>query len=127
MATKSMAYDNAAYEAVLLATLGSVTGSAGVTQRFSAAVQCLLKSVQASVVTAGTSNDIQSIITLSGTTTTTTAFQTLGSGATATKNVTTTLTLAQGDSAWLVKGTDATAVLAVGAELVLVPGATVSA
>lgn len=129
MATKSMSYDNAAYLAVLPVCLGSLTGASSQTQRFAAFTTTLIKSVEITVVTAGTSaSQVINLFTLSGTTTTTTALTTYGSAQTkAGTNVTTTLTLAAGDACWVGKGTDATDVFAVGMEAVILPGASVTA
>ena len=129
MAAKSMAYDNAAYQAVVQVNLGTLTGASLTTQRFAATSVSLIKSIEITVVTAGTSaSQVMNLFTLSGTATTTTALTTYGSAQTkAGTNVTTTLTLAQGDAMWVGKGTDATDVFAVGAELVINPGATVTA
>lgn len=128
MATRNMSYDNAAYQAVLLVGLGTMSGANANSQRFAAPVQCLIKSVEISVNTAGTSAaQVINLLTQSGTTTTTTALTTYGSAqAKAGTNVTTTLTLAAGDQAWLVAGTDATNVFGAGMELALPPGGSVT-
>jgi hypothetical protein len=52
---------------------------------------------------------------------------TIGSGVATGTNVVSTFTLAQGDAIGIVKGTDATAVYAVGVELAVVPGANLTA
>lgn len=129
MATKSMAYDNAAYEAVLPVALGSLTGASGTTNRFAAFTTLLIKSVEITVVTAGTSaSQVINLFTLSGTATTTTALTTYGSAqAKNGTNVTSTLSMVVGDACWVGKGTDATDVFAVGMECVVLPGASVTA
>ena len=128
MATKSMAYDNAAYEAVLPVALGTITGASGNSQRFAAFTTMLIKSVTLKTVTAGTSaSQVLNLFTLSGTTTTTTALTTYGSAVNTFTNVTTTLTMSQGDACWISKGTDATDVFACGLEMVILPGANVTA
>lgn len=117
MATKSMAYDHPTYTAVDDESLGQVSGSAGTSTRYAAFTGRLIKSVVAHCDTAGTSADILSLITISGTTTTTTAITTAGSGSPATNGTVSTalstsngggLVMNQGDVAYLVKGTDAT-------------------
>lgn len=124
MARVQNSYDSPAYQPAPPTPLGTAgAGSGAVTQRFAAFTTAYIKSISIKPVTAGTSNDICSLITLSGTTTTTTALATFGSAATAGTNVTTTLTLGTNDAMWVVKGTDATAVYAVGAELRLTPQA----
>ena len=124
--TKSMSYDNAAYEAVMLVPAGTASGSAGVTQRFCAFTTTLLKSVTIKAVTAGTVADIKSLIINSGSSTSTTALTTLTAVSGAGTNVLTTNTLSAGDAVWVVKGTDATEVDAVTFEMVIVPGASVT-
>lgn len=126
MATKSMAYDAPAYQAVM--PLGfSLTGNAGATAKFAAFTDTLVKSFTVKATTAGTSNDVVTAYKYSGTATTTHVLTTIGSGVVTGTNVVSTFTLAQGDAIGIVKGTDATAVYGVGVELALVPGATVTA
>lgn len=112
MATKSMGYDNPAYVAVHQDFMGSATGAAGTSSnKLIAFTACILKSVVAKISAAGTSADVMSLVQISGTTTTTTALGTTGSGATgfvyypvpATAPV-----LSQGDQYYIQKGTDAT-------------------
>jgi len=119
-----MAYDHPAYEAVM-PWGGLITGSGGAI-RFAAYTDMLVKSVTVKPTTAGTSNDTVTAFKLSGTTTTTQVLTTHGSAATTGTNVVCTLTLAQGDALSIVKGTDATGVMAIGAELALIPGASVT-
>lgn len=128
MTTKSMSYDNAAYLVPQLVCLGELKGNAGNTQRFASFTNALIKSIQLKVVTAGTgaSSDVVNMMTVAGTATTTTALATF-TATVYTTNVTTTLSLAAGDAIWLTKGTDATEVVACGAELLIVPGASVTA
>lgn len=124
MAEKSMAYDHPAY--TIRNTLGAhITGSGGAF-RFAAFTAMKLKAVALKPTTAGTSNDTVTAFLLSGTTTTTQVLTTYGSAATAGTRVEGTFTLAQGDALSIVKGTDATGVIACGLELELVPGANVT-
>ena len=121
---KSMAYDDATYKA-LLTTGASLSGSAGA-HRWTAFTDTLVKSISLKPYTAGTSNDVCVAYKVSGTTTTTVTLCTFGSAATAGTNVTTTLTLAVNEALSIAKGTDATGVIAVGAELAIVPGASIT-
>lgn len=123
--TQNASYDNATYQAAQMVCLGTLTGASSQTQRFSAFTSTLIKSINITVVTAGTSaGQVINLFTQSGTTTTTTALTTYGSAqAKAGTNVLTTLTLAAGDACWVGKGTDATDVFAVGMEARIVPGA----
>lgn len=126
MATKSMAYDAPAYQAVL--PLGfNMTGANAATAKFAAFTDTLVKSITVKATTAGTSNDVVTAYKYSGTATTTQVLTTIGSGVVTGTNVVSTFTLAQGDAIGIVKGTDATAVYAVGVELAVVPGANLTA
>lgn len=124
MATKDMGYDHPAYLAVL--PLGGAISGSGGALRFAAFTDTLIKSVTVKPTTAGTSNDTVTAFKLSGTTTTTQVLTTYGSAVATHTNVVSTLTLALGDSLSIVKGTDATGVMSVGVEMVLVPGADVT-
>ncbi len=126
MATKNMGYDHPAYLAVS-SDNSMVSGSGGAT-KFVAFTAGIVKSVTLKPTTAGTSNDISSFIQISGTTTTTTALATFGSGVVTFTNVAlaTQPVLAQGDTYYVVKGTDATAVIAASIERVVQPLANVT-
>lgn len=129
MATKSMSYDHPAYTSVDTAD-GSMTGSAGTTTKFVAFTAKLLKSVTLRPTSSSTSNDVTSLITVTGTTTTTTAIATFGSGVLTATNVALTTaalpSLNQGDLFWCVKGTDASAVISVSIENVVAEFANVT-
>jgi hypothetical protein len=127
MATKSMSYDHPTYTAVDSFD-GSATGNAGTTTKFVAFTGCIIKSATLKPTTAGTSNDVSSFIQISGTTTTTTALATFGSAASTFTNIAfaTAPTLIQGDTFYVVKGTDATAVIGVSLERIVTPGASVT-
>jgi len=130
MATKSMAYDHPAYEAVINKDFAIAAGSgAASVPKFVAFTSKIVKSVTLKPTTAGTSNDIASLIQISGTTTTTTALATIGSGVTTFTQVAlaSNTAIAQGDTYYIVKGTDATLALAGELEEVIAPGATVTA
>lgn len=124
MAEKSMAYDHPAY--LIRNLVGQhVTGSGGAF-RFAAFTDMRVKAVIAKPTTAGTSADTLTAFKLSGTTTTTQVLTTFGSAATTHTRVEGTLTLAQGDALSIVKGTDATGVIALGVELEAIAGASVT-
>lgn len=126
MATKSMAYDAPAYQAVM--PLGfNLTGANGATAKFAAFTDMLVKSITVKATTAGTSNDVITSYKYSGTATTTQVLTTIGSGVVTGTNVVSTFTLARGDVLGIVKGTDATAVYGVGVEMVIIPTADVTA
>lgn len=124
MATKAMAYDHPAYQAVQV--VGAHITASGGAYRIAAYTDLLVKSVTMKPTTAGTSNDTVTAFKLSGTTTSTQVLTTFGSAATTGTNVVGTFTLAQGDALSIVKGTDATGVIALGVELAIVPGANVT-
>lgn len=125
MATKSMAYDHPAYLAIL-PWGGQVTGSGGAL-RFCAFTTMIVKSYNMKPTTNGTSNDTFTAYQLSGTTTNTHVLCTYGSAASTNTQILGTFTLAAGDALSIVKGTDATGVYGFGVEMVISPGATVSA
>lgn len=138
MSSKSMAYDHPAYQAVTTKPLAIAAGSGAASEKFVAFTAKLIKSVTLKPTTAGTSNDVQSLIQISGTTTTTTALSTIGSAATASVQTQPSAALNQagtpylgnplaaGDTYYVVKGTDGTLVLAGELEEVLLPGANVT-
>lgn len=125
MATESNAYDAAVYQGLL--TSGAAISGSGGAHRIAAFTDMLVKSYTLKPTVAGTSADTVTAFKLSGTTTTTHVIATYGSAATAGTNVAGTFTLAQGDALSIVKGTDATGVIAVGLELAIVPGANYTA
>lgn len=138
MSTKSMAYNHPAYTSVrnlpIIGITAGLTGNAGTGLKYAAFTAQLIKSVTLKPATAGTSADVVSLIQISGTTTTTTALTTIGSGATAFVNIapasgTAQLgnALAQGDTYYVVKGTDATLALIGEFEVVTQPLASVTA
>lgn len=134
MATKNMAYDHPAYLVPITNSFVTTAGAAGVHAKFIAYTTTLLKSATIMVQTAGTTtaaaaNDY-TFFKVNGTATTsvgysgnlgTTAAFTLGT------NVTLSGTLAQGEMLCAKHGTDATQVAAIGYELLLSPGANVTA
>lgn len=122
---KNMAYDNAAYVAVLTVG-GQLSGNAGKVG-YAAFTTMLLKSVQINLQTAGTAADAKTMtIIRQGTATTTTVLKT-DTAAVGGANFAQTATLSAGDSVVLTKGADATEVGQCSFELVLTPGANVTA
>lgn len=131
MAQKSQSYDHPAYEVVAgqLAATTTLTGASTAGIKYVAWTNLIIKAFTGLITTAGTSNDVVSIVKVSGTTTTTTAYGTTGSGGTGVVSLTPALaanqvTTLQGDMYWAQKGTDATGTYT-GAmlELVVQPGA----
>ena len=111
MATMNMAYDHPAYLARHTLSGGQVNGAAGVSTKFCAWTNLLIKSATFRPTTAGTSADVVNLVNISGTTTTTTALGTIGSGATAFSNLPVPAAnqiQLQGDIFYFQKGTDAT-------------------
>lgn len=133
---KSMAYDHPAYTAIAQRDIGAISGSGGTGTKFAAFAAKILKSVILRVTTAGTSSDVQSLIQISGTTTTTYTLGTMGSGSPAANGTTsyncavanggTNITVNQGDEYYFEKGTDATLALLGAIEEVVQPGAQVT-
>ena len=131
MATKQMRYDHPAYTAVHAAGLGTVgAGAAAASQRWVAPFAVQLKSLQYTTITVGTgaATDAKTLfIVRRGTATTTIALFTTTAAIYST-NVSSigTATMAQGDAAYLGKGTDATEVGAASLEWVIPPNADVT-
>jgi hypothetical protein len=129
MAQKQQAYDHPMYLAVLPVATGQVNGNAGTSTKFAAFLDMKIKSIALRATTAGTSADVVNIVQVSGTTTTTTAYGTIGSGA-ATSGVSLTpataasqVSVSQGDLWYVQKGTDATATYVGMVEAVINPSA----
>ena len=133
MSTRSMSYDHPAYLAVLPVALGRNTaGASAVSNRFVAFTTTLVKSMSSIAVTSGTSTThiMRSIVLRNGGTSTETAvLYTLGSAALSTGvgYVATTLTLFQGDAVAVLGGSDATMVAEHSLEMLILPGANVTA
>ena len=135
MATKNMRYDHPAYLAVGAASLGTMgAGASAASQRWVAPFPVQLKSVQFTTITIGTgaATDAKTLFVVRrGTATTTIALFTTTAALYST-NYTALLTgtnalLAQGDAAYIAKGTDATEVGAASLEYVIQPNADVTA
>ena len=132
MATKSMAYDHAAYLGVLHVPLGTWATTGSPLPRFVAFTDMIVKSVTVQAITAGTGTALnpQNGIKQSGTGTsalTTTGTICTLTGTNLSVNGTCAVTLAQGDSFRVVGvGTDATGIYAGALEVVIVPGASVT-
>lgn len=130
MATKNMAYDHPAYTVPVVYSGVTVAGANGVSPKFAAYTAQKIMSVTLGVYIASTAAGSQPLLyTKSGTATATTTLTALTSAATATINnaPTTPVVLAQGDQFWVTHGTDATAVLAVAIETLVIPGSNVTA
>lgn len=134
MATKNMAYDHPAYLVPITFTSVTSAGAAGVGGKFIAFTTMLMKSATIQVQTAGTTtaaagNDY-TFFKVNGTTTTSVGYSgNLGTTVafTAGTNVALTGTLSIGEMLCAKHGTDATQVAAIGYELLLSPGANVTA
>lgn len=126
MTTKAMSYDNPAYQAVAQTPLGTLSGAAGVTQRFAAIATTLIKSVNVTYVTAGTVADAKTLLIVTQGTATSTNVLHTRTGATGVVTATRTDTLSAGDVAYILKGADATEVACATIETVIVPGANVT-
>ncbi len=138
MATKSMAYDHPAYVVVGVGLPGGEIAAAvsSKTARFVAPTAMNLKSLTASVITAGgTINAVQVVKQATGGTALTTLALITNIIGTSVGGFTTNVlmtgagtSLVQGDIVWVEKGSaDGVGVYATGVECVLVPGATVTA
>lgn len=125
MATKKFRYDHPAYLQRFLQ--GAALSGSGGAHRFVAFTDMLVKSYQLKPTTNGTSNDTVTAFKLSGTTTSTHALCTYGSAAGTSTEVLGTFTLAKGDALSIVKGTDATGIIAAGIELSIAARAPVTA
>ncbi len=135
MATKSMAYDHPAY--LVPVTFGGEIAAAvsSKTARFACYTAMVIKSFNASVITAGgTVNGINLVRQAVGGTALTTMASiatTIGTnvgGVTANALMTSTVSVVQGDILWAEKGSaDGVGVYAIGVEMVLVPGASITA
>ena len=140
--TKNASYDNPAYLAVLPIALGGGTG-ATTTTRFNVWTTMLLKSVQISPFVAGTSTNasfhlvrVSDTRAASGTdtialATTTTLLATFTNLQSVAKNIltatnTTISTFTAGDVFWIAQSTDATIQFTASAEMVILPGASVT-
>ncbi len=136
MAAKSMAYDHPAYLALAAGPGGEIAGTASSkTARFVAMTAMQVKSLTASVITAGgTVNAVQLIKQATGGTALTTLALITNIIGTSVGGFTTNVlmtgagtTLAQGDILWVEKGSaDGVGVYATGVECVLVPGASLT-
>lgn len=137
MATKSMRYDHEAYTVTHFFSGSIAAAASSATNRFVAPTAVALKSVIATVVTAGgTANTIDLLRQATGGTALTTMATIANVIGTAVGGVTTyammthasATGLSQGDVIWAAKGSaDGTGVYAVTVEYVLTPGANVTA
>ncbi len=129
MTTKNMAYDHPAYTSVHNDSFAIAAGSGTASvPKFIAFTSMTVKSVTLKPQVASTSADVASLIQISGTTTTTYGLGTTGSAATVFSNYlpASAVNLIQGDTYYVVKGTDATLTLAGVMETVVTPLANVT-
>lgn len=130
MATKTQAYDHAAYLVPQIFSGNTTVGANGISQKFAAFTAMQIKAVQSSPNIASTAAGSQPLMyTVSGTTTATTTLTVLTSAARTTRNdaLATPVSLIAGDQVYLTHGTDATAVMSFAVEAYLVPGASLTA
>ena len=137
MATKSMAYDHPAYTVPVTFGGEIAAAASSKTQRFAVYTAMAIKSFNATVITAGgTVNGVNLVRLAAGGTALTTMASiasTIGTNAggvtiNALATHASASALAQGDVLWAEKGSgDGVGVYGVGVELVLVPGANVTA
>jgi hypothetical protein len=128
-----MSYDHPAYTNVDTVAVGAIAASANSAgNKYAAFTARLIKSVVLKPTTAPGSSDVISLLQISGTTTTTTAIATIGSGVSTFQQALPTstnlaiATLAQGDTYYIQKGTDTSSVYIGEIEMVTVPGANVT-
>ncbi|MBA0086148.1 MAG: hypothetical protein HRJ53_14265 [Acidobacteria bacterium Pan2503] len=115
MTQKTQSYDHPAYEVVLQQQAATTTllGASAAGIKYCAFTNLIIKAFTGWITTGGTSADVVSIVKISGTTTTTQAYGTTGSGVTGVVSLTPTntanqVTTLQGDLYYAQKGTDAT-------------------
>ena len=123
---KTLAYDDNAYQ-VPVPFFGQTTvGANGVSPKFAAFTAMQIRAALVTPNVATTAAGSQPLMFVkSGTATTTTTLTVLTSGSVApiTNVLSTAVSLTQGDQVWVTHGTDATAVLSVGLEMYVTPGA----
>ena len=132
MATKSMAYDHPAYTAPFSVGGVNAAGASAKSCRFTPFTTMLVKSMQATVVTAGTGtgNATINLVKIASGGTAITTYGTVVVFGTQAAGVTTNLavngTLNAGDDVYVQHGADAASVFTLGLELYLSPGANVT-
>lgn len=129
MATQSFNYDHPAYLVPIPFSGLSTVGASGVTTKFAAYTTMKIKAVIAAPVIATTAaGSTPLLFTKSGTTTSTTTLTALTSASSAVvvNDLSTDISLAQGDQFWCTHGTDATAAVSFAIETLLVPLSTVT-
>jgi hypothetical protein len=129
MAERSMAYDHPAYVVPQIYSGNTTVGANGVSQKWAAFTAQRIEAVILGPNVASTSATTPLLYKKSGTSTTTTTLTAISSAATAAarNELSTALSLAQGDQFWVTHGTDATVSLSVAVESYLTPGANVTA
>lgn len=124
--SKTLAYDDNAYQVPVVFMGQTTVGANGVTPKFAAFTAMQIRAACVTPNVASTAAGSQPLMFVkSGTATTTTTLTALTSAATTplTNVLATAVSLVQGDQVWLTHGTDATAVMSVGVEMYVTPGA----
>lgn len=133
MATENFAYDSPVYQSRILIPGLNTAGASAKSNRFAAFANLVPKSMQVTVVTAGTGTGNATVclvaIAAGGTAITTySSLVTHGTNAAGvTTNVVCTGTISQGADVYVEHGADAAHVFTIGLEMKVVPGASVTA
>lgn len=126
---KTLAYDHAAYRTPVPFYGQTTAGANGVSPKFAAFTALQIRAALVTPNVASTAAGSQPLLFVkSGTATSTTTLTVLTSASIApiTNVLSTAVSLTQGDQVWVTHGTDATAVLSVGLEMYVTPGASLA-
>src|SRR6266436_3431875 len=124
MAVQSFNYDHPVYLTPVIFSGLSAVGASGVTTKFAAYTAMKIKAVHGGPVIATTAaGSTPLLFRKTGTTTSTTTLTALTSASSAgfTNDLTTEVTMIQGDQFWCTHGTDATAAVAFAIETLVIP------
>lgn len=124
--SKTLAYDHDAYQSPIVLAGQTTVGANGVSPKFAAFTALQVRACLVTPNVASTAAGSQPLMFVkSGTATSTTTLTVLTSGSVAplTNVLSTAVSLTQGDQIWVTHGTDATAVLSIGIEAYVTPGA----
>lgn len=123
--SKTLAYDDQAYQVPVVLSAATAVGANGVTTKFAAFTAMQVRGAVFGPNTVGTSATTPLMFVKSGTATTTTTFTALSSATTAAsaQALATAVSLVQGDQFWVTHGTDATTSVSVALECYTTPGA----
>jgi thiamine monophosphate kinase len=127
--TRNMAYDHPAYLVPMHMGGANAAGANAVSSRFAAVTDMIAKSFSATVITAGTNtNATLALVKVLGTSTSTLGSVTLSTSVAgvSTNVLCTASSISEGDVVWVQGGSDATGVFAVGLELYITPGASLT-